>query len=83
MISNAQNKNGTFSADVKLHLHIGDQCFELGQLGPGLAILRDARAIDATEGDIETIVDEKVTRWPVRFTSPITGDSKRFTFEAV
>ena len=50
MISNAQNENGTFSADVKLHLHIGDQRFELGQLGPGLAILRDAQAIDATEG---------------------------------
>ncbi len=83
MISNAQNENGTFSADVKLHLHIGDQRFELGHLGLGFALLGDAHAIDATEGEIETIVDEKVTRWPVRFTSPITGESKRFTFEAV
>jgi hypothetical protein len=83
MISNAQNENGTFSADVKLNLHIGNQRFELGQVGPGLAILRDAQTIDATEGEIETIVDEKVSRWKVRFTSPITGESKRFTFEAV
>lgn len=83
MISNAQNENGTFSADVKLHLYIGDHRIELGQLGPGLGILRDAQAIDATEGEIETIVDEKVTRWPIRITSPIAGDSKRFTFEAI
>ena len=83
MISNSQNVNGTFSADVKLHLHVGEQQFELGQVGPGLAILRNAHTIDATEGEIETIVDEKVSRWKVRFTSPITGESKRFTFEAV
>ena len=68
---------------MKLHLHIGDQRIELGQVGPGLAILRDAQAIDATEGEIETIVDEKVSRWKVRFTSPITGEAKQFTFEAV
>ncbi len=83
MISNAQNENGTFSADVELNLHVGDQRFELGHLGPGFALLGDAQSIDATEGEIETIVDEKVSRWKVRFTSPITGESKRFTFEAV
>ena len=47
MISNSQNENGTFSADVKLNLHVGEQQFELGQVGPGLAILRDAHSIDA------------------------------------
>ena len=83
MISNAQNENGTFSADVKLHLHIGDQRFELGQLGPGLAILRDAQAIDVTEGEIETIVDEKVTRWPIRITTTLDGSTKRFEFEGL
>ena len=83
MISNAQNENGTFSADVELNLHVGNQRFELGHLGPGFALLGDAQSIDATEGEIETIVDEKVSRWKVRFTSPITGESKRFTFEAV
>ena len=59
------------------------QQFELGQVGPGLAILRNAQTIDATEGEIETIVDEKVNRFKVRITSPITGESKRFTFEGV
>lgn len=83
MISNAQNENGTFSADVKLNLYIGDQRYELGQVGPGLGMLREAQSINATEGEIETIVDEKVTRWKVRFTSPITGESKRFEFEGV
>ena len=83
MISNAQNENGTFSADVELNLHVGNQRFELGHLGPGFALLGDAQSIDATEGEIETIVDKKVSRWKVRFTSPITGESKRFTIEAV
>lgn len=83
MISNSQNENGSFSADVKLNLHVNGKRFELGQVGPGLAILRDAQSIDATEGEIETIVDEKVSRWKVRFTSPITGESKRFTFEGI
>ena len=83
MISNCQNENGTFSAEVKLHLHVGTQRFELGQVGPGLAILRNPHSIDATEGEIETIVDKKVSRWKVRFTSPITEESKRFTFEAI
>ena len=83
MISNAQNENGTFSADVKLHLHIGGQRFELGQLGPGLGILRDAQAIDVTEGEIETIVDEKVTRWPIRITTKLDGSTKRFEFEGL
>ena len=83
MISNAQNKNGTFSADVSLSLFVDNQRFELGHLGPSFALLGQAQSIDATEGGIERIVDKKVTRWPVRLTSPITGESKRFTFEAV
>ena len=83
MITNSQNGNGTFSADVKLSLFVDDRRFEVASLGPGFAVLRDAQSTDATEGEIETIVDKKVSRWKVRFTSPITGESKRFTFEAV
>ena len=79
----SQNTNGTFSANVKLNLYVADQRIELGQLGPGFAIIRESQTIDASEGEIETIVDEKVNRWRVRFTSPITTASKRFTFEAV
>ncbi len=83
MISDNNRGNGAFSAEVELHLYIGGEQVELGQLGPGFAILRDARTIEATEGEIETIVDDKTNRWKVRFTSPITSESKRFTFEAV
>ena len=83
MISDINSGNGTFSADVKLSLLVGDQRFELGHLGPGFALLGDAQTIDATEGELETIVDQKTSRWKVRITSPITVDSRRFTFEAV
>ena len=83
MITDSNRGNGTFSADVKLHLYAGQRRIELGQLGPGFAILREAQTIDATEGEIESIVDQKTSRWKVQFTSPITADSRRFTFEAV
>jgi len=77
------NRNGTFSANVKLNLYVAGERFELGQLGPGFAIIREAQSIDATEGEVESVVDDKITRWKVRITSPITADSKRITFEAV
>ena len=79
MISNT----GTFSADVKLHLFVGSRQVELGQLGPGFALLRDAQDISATDGELETVIDGKSTRWKVRITSPITNASRRFSFEAI
>jgi hypothetical protein len=83
MISNSQNGNGTFSANVQLSLFVDNRQLDVASLGPGFAIFRNPHSIEASEGEIETIVDEKVTRWKVRFTSPITAESKRFTFEAV
>lgn len=74
--------NGSFSADVRLYLYTGNEQFELGHLGPGFAMLGDAKTIDATEGELETVIDGKSSRWKVRFTSPITSESRRFTFEA-
>lgn len=79
----SQNVNATFSANVKLHLYIGQIQIELGQVGPDFAILRTTQSIDASEGELETIVDDKVTRHRIRFTSPITANSRRFTFETV
>ena len=78
MISN----NQTFSADVKLHLYTGDTRYELGQLGPDFAILRTAQDISENKGELETIIDGKSTRWKIRITSPITVNSRRFSFEA-
>jgi len=75
--------NGTFSANVKLHLYAGNDQFELGHLGPDFALLGSARDIDATEGELETIIDGKSSRWKVRFTSLITSESRRFTFEGL
>ncbi len=75
--------NKVFSADVKLHLHVGGERIELGQLGPGFALLRDAQTIVATEGEIETIIDEQISRCRVKLTSPISSESRWFTFEAI
>lgn len=75
------NRSGVFSADVKLHLLVADQRFELGQLGPDFAMLREAQDIDATNATLETIIDGQQSRWSVRITSPITIASRRFSFE--
>jgi len=85
MISDNKNGNGTFSADVKLHLYVGQQQYKLGHLGPGFALLGDTQSIDTRNGDgeIETIVDSKVTRWPIRITSELDGSTRRFEFESV
>jgi hypothetical protein len=79
MISNS----GTFSANVKLHLYVAGQRYELSSLGSGSGRLRNEQQLNATEGEIETIVDDKVTRWPIRITSKLDGSTKRFEFEGV
>jgi hypothetical protein len=56
---------------------------KLGHLGPDLAILGEPQNIDASEGELETIIDGHSTRWKIRITSPITAAEMRFTFEAV
>ena len=78
-----RNNSGTFSADVKIELIIADGRFELGQLGPGYGVLRTSQDIDATEGTIELNVDGKVSTSHVRFTTPISSDSRRFEFEPI
>lgn len=75
--------NSTFSADVTLQLHVGDKIYAIGHLGPGFAMLGEAQRIEASEAELETIIDGKSDRWPIRITSPITADSRRFTFEGV
>lgn len=74
---------GTFSAEVKLHLYVAEEKIEVGQLGPDFEILRNPKSIDASHGELETVIDGNSSRWKVRFTSPITSESKKFTFEAV
>lgn len=82
-VSSERVGNGTFSANVSLSLHVGNQCYDIGQLGPGFAILREVQNIAATEGEIESIIDGKSNRRRIRFTKPITVDSKQIEFETL
>jgi hypothetical protein len=74
---------GNFSADVQLRLHAHGEVYELGQLGPEFAMLRQPQSISGTEAEIETIIDGETTRWPIRITTPPTTESRRFSFEGV
>jgi len=77
MISHSE----TFSADVRLHLYADNLRIELGHLGPDFALLSTAQNIVAKTAELETVIDGKTSRWPIRITSPITSASRRFTFE--
>ena len=85
MISNnpSVSGNGTFSADVKLHLYVGGERFELGHLGPNFALLGQPQPINPCDAEIETSIDNKVTRWPIRITSKSDGRARRFEFESL
>ena len=89
MISNnpSSNVSGTFSANVRLHLFVNDCRFEVASLGPNFAILRGEQPIvennDEPTTEIETIIDDKVTRWPIRITSRLDGQTRRFEFESL
>ncbi len=76
------SNSGTFSADVQLHLIVGEQKYAVGSLGSGLGYLRHSQDIDELHCELETIVDGKVTRWSVRLKNPITSASKRFEYES-
>ena len=75
--------NGTFSADVKLHLYVTDEKREVGQLGSDFGIFREPKTIHVSHGELETVIDGKSTRWKIRFTDAIATESRKFAFEAV
>lgn len=75
--------SGTFSAEVRLHLYVNGQQYVVGSLGSGFGYLRNSQEIEESQGELEMSIDGKITRWPVRLTTPITIASKRFTFEAI
>ncbi|MDV6029427.1 MAG: hypothetical protein F9B45_04835 [Phycisphaera sp. RhM] len=74
---------GTFSADVQLFLHVAEETYELGQIGPEFALLRKPQSIQATEAELETIIDGQSSRYPIRVVDPATTSSRKFTFKAM
>ncbi len=75
--------DGTFSADVKLHLYVTDEKLEVGKLGPDFAIFREPKTIHISHGELESVIDGKSTRWKIRFAGAIATKSRKFTFETV
>lgn len=81
--NHSSNGNGTFSADVRLNMYVDDRKFEVASLGPKFGYFRQEQTIGSSDAEIETIVDNKITRWPIRITSELDGTTKRFEFEGV
>lgn len=64
-------------------LHIDGRVYDIGQLGPGFAMLGKAESIEGKVGELERVVDGESKRWPIRITGEINGDSRRFEFESL
>lgn len=70
-----------FSADVALHLIVGEREMPLAKIGPGYAVLRDAEEIPAgTEGMIFMVVDGRKHYWHVVLRHGIVPFEKKFFF---
>ena len=72
----------TFSANVELNLYVGGRKLPVGHLGPDFGLLDQPAQLEATEAELETIVDGRVSRWPIRLINSQTSDGRKFTFES-
>ena len=54
-----------YSAKVDLKLIIGDQTYQLGQVGPDRLIFRQALSLPPCEGEVVMTIDDEIQRWRV------------------
>jgi hypothetical protein len=59
------NGNG-YSADVKLHLVVGDRTLELAQIGPNDVVLRTPTDLPPSDAEVVMKIDGQERRWSVR-----------------
>ncbi len=60
------SRGGSYSADVRMELHVNGRVLSIGQLGPDFLILD--HPVDLAPGDAEIAmsIDGRKQRWPVR-----------------
>ena len=54
---------GSYSARVRLELHVGSTCIRLAQIGGNRLIFRKPTILLGTEGEVRAYIDEHVQRW--------------------
>ena len=57
---------GNYSANVRLHLVMGERTLELAQIGPSDIVLRTPTDLPPGDAEIVMDVDGHQRRWPVR-----------------
>jgi len=65
-----------YSAQVRLHLVIGGQEFELGQIGPDRIILRESIEYPPGPAEVVMHVNDIEDRWQVYLPNGITANSR-------
>jgi hypothetical protein len=58
-------KNGSYSANVQMHLNVNDLIFSIGQLGPDFLILDDPADHPPADGVITFSIDGRVRTWSI------------------
>jgi hypothetical protein len=78
MLMSAKNpQSNGYSADVRMHLSVNGQSFNIGQLGPDFIILRDAAELPPSRGQITVSIDGRERRWSVQLPEGISAASVR------
>lgn len=76
-MSVANLQNGSYSADVQMHLTVNSRIFSIGQLGPDFLILDAPTDHPPAAGEITFSIDGRERRWTVHLPEGIAAGQVR------
>jgi hypothetical protein len=73
-MSTANQNQGGYSADVRMHLSVGGRILPIAQLGPDFIILDNPVDQPPASGEIVLRIDGGARLWPVHLPDGISAD---------
>lgn len=71
------------SAQVQMDLHLAGQVYPVAQLGPNFLILKSPMDLPAGMGEIVVVVDDHITRSPIRLPNGASTSKAKTTIEVI
>lgn len=65
----------SYSATVRLELHVGDQIFDLHEIGPESISPRKPVSLDPTEAEVVMYIDGRRRSWQVELPDGLSADA--------
>jgi len=67
---------GSYSADVRLRLHVNGTVFRLAQLAPDEVVLKEATALPEGDAVMVAVIDGHEQKWAVRIDEAVRAASR-------